>query len=232
MRFHYKNRPFFLQVLCALALCLSLHAQKSMVDLHFITFPKTLNLEPLELLVGEGKTIKVTSSSNSVSKSHQVPALSNWVLGKSSIANGKFTFKAYGKVKALDAKQQLILLLGKGKDVTKGLEIIPIDYSKAAFGGGKYFVVNITDTDISGTIGTSEFSLKPSEHILLAPKPTKVKGLREFAFTTFSYSKDNKAKPFYSSIWSLNKGARDILIFYRDPKSEHLRFHTIKSFIK
>ena len=232
MRFHRPTRTYFLQLLCSLALCLGVHAQESMVNLQFVSFPKEVNSEPLELLIGEGKTIKVEPSSNSVSKSYQVPALSSWKLGKSSIAKGKFKFETYGQVKSITAKTQLILIIRKGKDGAEGLELIPMDYSTAGFAGGKYFVLNITDTEISGAIGTGEFSLKPQEHVLLAPEPSKVKGERKYCFAKFSYTKDEKPYPFFNSTWRFNTAARSMLFFYRDPKTEHLKFHTIRSYIK
>jgi hypothetical protein len=203
-----------------------------MVNLRFVSFPKEVNPEPLALLIGEGKTIKVEASSNSISKSYQCPALSSWVLGKSSVAKGKFKFETYGQVKSIAAKTQLILIIRKGKDGAEGLELIPIDYSQNGFGGGKYFVLNITDTDISGTIGTGEFSLKPQEHVLLAPEPSKVKGDRKYCYAKFSYTKNEKPHPFFNSTWRFNKAARSILFFYNDPKTEHLRFHTIRTYIK
>lgn len=232
MRFNRPTWPYFLQLLCGLALCLSIHAQEAMVNLHFVSFPKSVNSEPLELLIGEGKAITVTSSSNSVSKSYQVPALSSWVLGKSSVAKDKFKFETYGRVKSIEAKTQLILIIRKGKDGAGGLELLPIDYSPAGFGGGKYFVLNINDTEITGSIGTAEFSLKPQEHILLAPAPSKVKGDRKYCFANFSYRKDEKPHSFFNSTWRFNKAARSLLIFYRDPNTEHLRFHTIRSYGK
>ncbi|MFT5905601.1 MAG: hypothetical protein ACI9E1_001199 [Cryomorphaceae bacterium] len=229
MRYH---RPNFLQLLCSLAMCLGAHAQESMVNLHFISFPKEVNLEPLELLIGEGKVIKIETSSNSVSKSYQVPALSSWVLGRSLIEKGKFKFETSGQVKSIAAKTQLILIIRKDKDGDGGLELIPVEFSSAGFGGGKYFVLNITDTEISGTIGTGEFSLKPQEHILLAPEPSKIKDNRKYCFTKFSYNKDKTPRPFFNSTWRFNTAARSILIFHRDPKTEHLKFHTIRSYIK
>ena len=232
MRFNRPTRPYFLQLLCGLTLCLSVHAQEAMVNLHFVSFPKEVNPEPLELLIGEGKTIKIELSSNSVSKSYQVPALSSWVLGRSSIAKGKFKFETYGQVKSIGVNPQLILVIRKGKDGAEGLELIPIDYSKAGFGGGKYFVLNITDTDISGAIGTGEFSLKPQEHVLLAPEPSKVKGDRKYCFAKFSYTKNEKPHPFFNSTWRFNTAARSMVFFYRDPKTERLKFHTIRSYIK
>ncbi len=232
MRFNRTTRPYFLQLLCGLALCLCVHAQEAMVNLHFISFPKTVDSEPLELLIGGGKTIKVTSATNSVSDSYQVPALPSWVLGKSSIAKGKFEFETYGEVKSLNAKTQLIVIIRKGKDGTGGLELIPIDYSTIGFSGGKYYLMNISDTNIEGSIGTGEFSLKPRERTLLAPEPNKVKGERKYCFTKFLYLKEKNMRPFYNSTWRFNLAARSIVIFYRDPKTYHLRYHTIRTYIR
>jgi len=232
MKLYRSTRSSLLQLLGVLVLSLSVHAQEAMVNLQFISLPKESNSEPVDLLIGDGKTIKVDLPFNSVSKSYQVPVLASWILGKASVAKGKFKFESYGKVKSISAKTQLIFVLRKSEDDGGGMELIPVDYSEKTFGGGKYYFINMTDIEIEGSIGKSEFSLKPKKHALLAPEPNEVKGSNRYCYTKFFYLKEKVMQPFLSSTWRFNEGARSLVFFYSNPNTKHLKFHTIRSYVK
>jgi hypothetical protein len=68
------------------------------VSLQFVSFPKAANSQPVELAVGEGETILVELSTNSLSPVYKVNRLSKWVLGKTVAgADGKASFEVYGE---------------------------------------------------------------------------------------------------------------------------------------
>ena len=185
-------------LLCATAVSMSAHAQTSTVNLQFVSFPKAANDEPIELLLGEGRTMVVEIPTNSISKTYKVPALSTWSLGKSSThEEGEFIFQIYGKVQSLGTTDQLILVIRKGRNDTDGLELTPLNNNPEGFSGGKYFLLNATSVDIAGTIGTGKFSLKPKQHDLIAPKPTKIKGDRKYCFAKFFFRKEEEVQPFF-----------------------------------
>lgn len=227
-----KSNPFFLQLLLASFLCLAGIAQTRMVNVHFLYIPEENNSEPLDLLLGDEDTIQVELPTNSVSKNYQVPALAEWTLGKATVDKGKFNFETYGKAKSLSSSVQLIIVSRKSEDDGGGLVLIPVDYSQSTYDGGMYYFVNLSDVDIEGTIGKSEFSLEPNKFSLIAPEPDKVNGDHKYCFAKFSYKKEDAMQPFLSSTWRFNERARTLVLYYRDPQSKSLKTHTVRSYIE
>ena len=130
---------------------------QGVVELQFVSFPRSLNAKPVELLIGEGKTIPVEMPTNSISPVYKVKALSKWVVGKSSVNDeGEPTFDVYGQAPAISSTKQLVLVIRKGKDDASGLKLIPMDYSQVGFGGGKYLLLNAANIDIAGSVGTAD----------------------------------------------------------------------------
>jgi hypothetical protein len=230
-----KLPPFYLIIgfYCLLMNSALAQEAKGEIELQFVSFPKSPNAKLVELAIGEGKTIQVELPTNSISPVYKVKPLAKWALGKSTKdEEGKPSFEVYGQAPAISSTKQLILVIRSGAGDEKGLKLIPMDYSKSNFGGGKYFVMNASSVDIAGAIGTAKFSLKPRSYKLLAPKPTKVKNDREYCFAKFFYRKDSNIQPFFSSTWRFNKAARSMVFFYHDAKTMHLRVHTIRTYIK
>lgn len=175
--------------------------------------------------------MEVEIPTNSISKTYELPALSTWALGKSSTdEEGKFVFQTYGKTQSIGGKDQLILIIRKGVNDADGFELTTLNNSEEGFSGGKYILMNASKVDIAGTIGTGKFSLSPNNHTLIAPKPTKTEGTREYCFAKFHFRKDEEIQPFFSSTWRFNKEARSMVFFYHDPKTKQLRVHTIRSY--
>lgn len=214
--------------LCGLCACTATYAQSPTVDLRFISFPKVANPEPLELLIGEGETIEVEMPTNHISQAYKVPALSKWVLGKSSESEtGKVGFNTFGEAASLKSKSQLVLVMRSGED----LEVTTLDYSPEKFGGGQYLFMNATRVDIAGVIGEEKFALKPGKNIFIAPKPTKQEEGRNYSYARFYFRNQEEAKGFFSATWRLNERARSIVFFYHDPGTKQIRLHTIRSFL-
>ena len=208
-------------------------AQEDQIELQFVTFPKIANAEPVELLIGKGKTIKIELPTNSLSPVYKVNRLSQWALGKSSIgAEDEFIFDAYGKATSLASSKQLILVLRKGVKVSDGLELILVDSQPSKFGGGMYFFMNAARVDIAVILGDKKFALKPRKHKLVQPKPSKVKGKRKYLYTYIAFRNGTKAIPFYESTWRFSKSARCMVFLYHDPHTKQLRTHTIRDYIQ
>ncbi|MES2982537.1 MAG: hypothetical protein V4727_09510 [Verrucomicrobiota bacterium] len=201
------------------------------MNLRFVSFPKSASAEPIELLIGEAKTLEVEIPTNSISISYEVPALTTWALGKSSTnEKGEYVFLAYGKAQSIVAKEQIVIVVRKGLNDADGLTLTTLKNSDEGFSGGKYFLLNATKVDIAGSIGTQKFSLKPSNHSIIAPKPTKTEGDRAYCFAEFFFRKDEEIQPFFSATWRFNEKARSMVFFYHDPKSTQLQVHTIRSY--
>lgn len=208
-------------------------AQEEKVMLQFVTFPKIINAEPVELLVGEGETIKVELPTNSLSPVYKVNRLSQWALGESSIgADEEFAFDVYGKTASLASSKQLILVIRKGAKVSDGLELILMDNQHSKFGGGMYFFMNAAKVDIAVKIGDKKFALKPRKHTLVQPKPSKVEGKRKYLYTYIAFRKGTKTVPFYESTWRFSKKARSMVFLYHDPHTKQLRTHSIRDYIQ
>lgn len=206
------------------------HAQEAeQVTVQFVSFPKSPSPEPVELLLGEGKTIEVKIPSNTISEPYQVPAIATWAVGKTEIGpEEKTIFKIYGQTPALGSKNQLIILVRKGANNAEGMEVIPIDYQNANFGGGKFLFMNTSKVDIAGEVGDEKFVIKPGARSII--KPESQDGAKTF-HTMFYFRKDEEAKPFFSSKWPVNDKARSLVFFYHDPNNQRLRFHSIRNFL-
>ena len=85
----------------------SLFAQEDKVSVRFVSFPEMTKTPKLEVMIGEGKTIKVELPSHVLSKTYKLPATSSWQLGENlESEDGKSAFKSYGTVKAGSASSQ------------------------------------------------------------------------------------------------------------------------------
>lgn len=233
----YQPTSHYLTAIIALfagiTLSLSARAQDATIQLQFISFPKAADSKPVELLLGNGETLKIDLPSRDLSSTYEVPALSSWVLGNTIVnPDGKASFSVYGKTPSISANRQVILVLRKGAKNSDGMELIPMAATPSNFDGGSYFLYNATSVDIAGSIGTGKFSLKPGEYSLISPKPTKVKNDRKYAFAQIFYRKGEDIQPLFSSTWRFNDLARSMVFFYHDPVTKHLRLHTIRDYIK
>jgi len=221
-----------LKLLCYLACCLSLCAQTETVELHFISFPKVSNPEPLELLIGESETLEVELPTNHISKAYKVPALKSWALGKSSDESAqKFSFQSYGITPSINSPKQLVLVTRAGSENSSGIQLATLDYSPDGFGGGEYLFMNATKVDIAGIIGETKFALKPGKSTLVAPEPTKKQGDRDYSYARFFFRNEDTAKGFFSATWRLNERARSMVFFYHDPDTMQIRLHIVRSFL-
>ena len=227
-----KFKPLYLLVSFSWLLIHAAFAEGE-IELQFVSFPKSPDAKPVELLIGEEQTILVEMPTNSISPVYKVKPLSKWVIGKTTVdAEGKPSFDVYGQAPAISSTKQLILVIRSSKGDAGGLKLIPMDYSQAGFGGGKYLLLNAANIDIAGAIGTGKFALKSGKYTLLAPKPTKVKGERKYCFAKFYYRKEKNIQPFFSSTWRFNTAARSMVFFYNDPRTKHLKLHTIRNYVK
>lgn len=187
------------------------------ISLKFLAFPKSPDPEPVELRVGEEKTIEVQTPGNELSQPYQVPQLGSIVVGK-TIKNEKNedVFQVYGSAKALAAKEQIVLLLRKGEANSDGFVVIPLDGQQANFTGASFLFINASNFGVGGLIGDQKFALKPGERRLLKPAPSHEGGICQ---VTLSYLKGEKWKTFYDTRWPANNKYRSIVFFYQDPKS-------------
>lgn len=202
--------------------------QAAGVTLRFLSFPKEIDPQPVELWLGEGKTSKVEIPGNELSAPHKVPPLATWVVGETTKGpDGKPVFKEYGRAKALAAPSQLILLVRKGAQNSDGFAVIPVDSGATRFGGGKFLFANAARVDIAGVVGGERFALKPGQHTIIKPKLEPGAGT---VHATLYYRKEEEAKPFFSSQWPVSANARGLIFLYHDPDTGRLRLHTIRDY--
>jgi hypothetical protein len=204
------------------------------VTLQFVTFPKWVIREPIQMVIGEGKALEFIAPSNSFSKEYQVPKLSHWVFGRTGQnEKGDPVFETFGKGKALGSKSQLILLIRLGKEPKDGLKVIALDSQLGEFGGGQFFYYNASTFDIGGMMGDSKFILKPGEYRIIKPKDKDimVKDGMSFVQTVHLYRKEEKQNPFFNSTWHLNPKARSMIFFYQDNDAKRLKMHTLQDFM-
>ena len=206
------------------------------ITLRFISFPKNASPQPVELLIGDGKTLQVNTPTNALSEPYKVPRLSTWTVGKFEPAKGSDTkpvFNSYGSAPALASANQLILLIRNGKENSDGMRVVPLDNNTSKFGGGQFFFMNASKVDIAGMLGGTQFALKPGKHIIIEPKETNQReGVGgNLCFTEFYFRKETEARPFFSSNWPANNKARSMVFFYHDTHNDRLRMHTIRDYL-
>jgi hypothetical protein len=204
------------------------------VTLQFVTFPKWISREPIQMVIGEGETVEFIAPSNSFSKPYRVPKLPNWVFGRTGQnEKGEPVFETFGQGKALESKSQLILLIRLGKEPKDGLKVIALDSQLGEFGGGQFFYYNASGFDIGGMMGDSRFLLKPGEYRTIKPKPQDIviKQGQSFVQTVHLYRKENVSNPFFNSTWHVNPNARSMIFFYQDNDARRLKMHTLQDFL-
>lgn len=203
------------------------------VLVQFVSFPRSKNPQPLEIFLGDKKTLKIEAPTNSVSPIYKIKRMEYWKLGKSQVdVDGKFSFQAYGQVLAPASNKQLILVLREGKTDADGFKLIPISSAANKFGGGKCLIMNASIVGIAGIIGGEKFVLKPQSNKIITPGTFRQNGKLKIADVRIFFSKDRKPKPFYSSVWRLNDNARNLVFIYNEPKNQKLKLHIIRNYIK
>lgn len=231
------KKPIVRLVLLAIGIGSAVTAQEAeKVTLRFLSFPKCASPQPVELLIGDGKTLEVKIPTNAFSEPYKVPRLATWAVGKlepAKSADANPVFTSYGTAPALASANQLILLIRNGKENADGMRMIPLDNNTDHFGGGKFLFMNAAKVDIAGMLGGTRFALKPGKHVIIEPKEVNRRegGGPEGFFTEFYFRKETEARPFFSSTWPANKKARSMVFFYHDTTNNRLRMHTIRDYI-
>lgn len=219
--------------LCTLFLVTETQAQdQNEVHLQFLSFPKAANSQEVELYLGEGESLKVEIPTNRISKNYVVKPMDRWTLGESiKDEEEKTVFKPFGQAPAINSNKQLILVIRKGRENEDGLILIPMPNTERDFGGGTFFFMNATPLDIAGILSDKKFALKPGKFTLVKPSPSEVKGTYKYCKTELIYRKDGDVRSFFNSNWRLNDKARSLIFIYQDPKSKHIRLHSIRDYL-
>ncbi len=197
------------------------HAQaEGGLSLQFLAFPQHLSPAPIELLIGEGKTMPIEIPGNELSPAYKVKGLTSIVVGiTTKNEKGEPVFKVLGKAPPLASSKQIILLMRKGENNSDGFVVLPIDGTLKEFSGGNYLFINASNLQVGGKIGDKIFKLKPGQRDLIQPAATHEGGGCQ---VTLTYQKEEKWKIFYDTRWSVNKGYRSLVFFYQDPESGSL----------
>lgn len=226
------SRLSILPLLCGLfsVLLPPCTAQEAKVELQLLTFPKTMEILSVELLLGDGKTREIEVSSNELSPVLVVPRVESWVFGKTVQVEGQNpSFKTFGQARAIAAEKQIVLLIRNGREMAEGLEVRPIAGDKSNFGGGGFLFVNAAKVDIAGEAGGEKFAIKPGRHAVVKPKLDGDGGL---IHAMFYFRMEDQPRPFFSSKWPVSDRTRGLIFFYHDPDTQRLRLHTIRNFIE
>lgn len=205
----------------AVPLC---HAQEEQkITLQFLAFPKQESADPIELLVGEGKTIPIDTPGNELSQEYRVARPASIVVGiTTKNAEGEPVFQALGQARCLSAKRQIVLLMRKGEEITDGFEVIPIDGELGHFTGGDYLFINASELAVGGIIGDQKLALKPGQRSMLKPAATHKGGGCQITLSYQRDEKDTKGKVFFDTRWSVNERYRTLVFFYQDRESKKL----------
>lgn len=219
-------------LLTSLTLCLQpcLAQNAGDVSLSFVSFPKSTEPVKLKLSLGEGKLIDVEARSNWLSEPVRVAPSAAWVVGETANGpDGKPVFKELGRTTAQASPQQIVMLVRKGKNNSDGFDLIAVDSRASGLGAGKYLFMNAAKVDVAGVVGEEKFVVKPNQHIIIKPK---IPNGEHTIHTSLYFRKGDEARPFFSSEWRISDDARNLIFFYHDPHTTHIRLHAIKDYIR
>jgi hypothetical protein len=206
--------------LAAVAIHFSRAQAQGDLSLQFLSFPQQISPAPVELLIGEGRTMPIEIPGNEFSPVYKIKRPNSIVVGMTAKnEKGEPVFQILGKAPPLASSKQIILLLRKGETNSDGFMMLPIDGSLSEFPGGNYLFINVAKLSIGGKIGDKIFKLQPGEKELLKPAATHEGGGCQ---VTLTYQKDEEWKIFYDTRWSVNKRYRSLVFFYQDPESGSL----------
>ena len=222
-----KFSPFAALAVAAISTIAS--AQEQKVALRFLSFPQQDPAVPVELLLGENKTIKVDTPGHELSQRYIVPALSSIVVGKTTTdKEGKPFFQIYGQAKSIAAPEQIILLIRKGQQNSDGFVVLPIGADLKDFGGASFLFINASKLRIGGLVGDQKLDISPGQLKTLNPK-ANFDG--DICQVTLSYLKEDTVKTFFDTRWPANKKVRSLVIFYQDPETGRLGLAPIMDII-
>ena len=206
--------------------------EEQKISLQFLAFPAQANPEPIELLVGESKTIPIETPGNELSAEYKISRPSSIVVGVTTAnEKGEPIFQVLGKSPTIASQKQIILLLRKGGNNSDGFTVVPVDGELVNFSGGSYLFINVSQLRVGGIIGDKKFALDPGERNLLKPAPSHVGGGCQ---VTLAYQKDEadtKGKKFYDTRWAVNARYRTLVFFYQDPVAKSLGVAPIVNFL-
>lgn len=181
---------------------------------------KKENPKPVELQIGENKTISIETPSSELSPTYKVKGLASIVVGiTTKNEKGESVFQTLGQAPALASPKQIISLMRKGGTNNDGFVVVPVDGDLAKFSGGNYFFINASNLPVGGKIGDKTFALKPGQKSMLQPAASHAGGGCQ---VTLSYQKDEQWKIFYDTRWTVNTRYRSLIFFYQDPKTGSL----------
>jgi hypothetical protein len=196
------------------------------VKLRFVTFPKTPEPIKAELLMGLKAPVKIEASSNAISEPVSVPSMKEWVIGETSVnPAGEEVFNIFGRVPAAGSKEQIILILRKGSELSEGAKLILIDDTTLAFDLGKILFLNATKINIGGIVGKDKFAVRPGNYKVVEPKPD---ASGRYYHTRLFYEKDGKPKGFYNSNWPYSENSRVMVFIYQDSETGKIHRHVVR----
>lgn len=228
---HSPRLPSFTLLACLLLSNPVANAQTAeKISVRILAFPQIPEPEPVELIVGENsKTIEVDTPGHELSKSYSVPALTTITVGKTTTdSEGKTIFQTYGSAKSIPAKEQIILLIRKGRANSDGFVILPINADLNDFKGASFLFINASNHNVAGKIGDKILQLEPGKRSLLQPIANFEGGVCQ---VTLAYQKQEKWKTFYDTRWPANEKMRTLVFFYQDPTTNRLGIAPISDII-
>jgi hypothetical protein len=224
------NTKLILRIaVAAIAIQFSRAQAEGELSLQFLAFPKQTDPAPIELLIGDGKTIPIEIPGHELSPVYKVSRLASIAVGLTTKnEKGAAVFQLLGKAPPLAASKQIILLLRKGENNSDGFVVLPIDGELAKFPGGNYLFINACKLAVGGKIGDKIFKLKPGQRDLIQPAATHEGGGCQ---VTLTYQDEEKWRIFYDTRWSVNKRYRSLIFFYQDPESGSVGVAPIVDFL-
>lgn len=195
-------------------------AQETTLQMRFLAFPPHPQPEPVELVTGEGQTIQVDTPGHEMTVPYTVPKLATIVVGKSSVGEGgKPVFQTFGQAPAINAKQQIVLLLRKGEKNADGFVVLPINGDLETFGGAHFYFINTSSYQIGGRIGDKKIQMDPGQRTMVKPAPDFPGGICQ---VSLAYMRDKEWKMFFDTRWPANEKTRALVFFYQNPKTGKL----------
>jgi len=209
----------------AICLMMAMAPAEEKISIQFLSFPKTQNLEPIELLVGEEKTIDIYIPGHELSPVYKVDRMATIAVGRTvTMDDGTRSFQVLGRAPSISADRQIILLLRKGPENSDGFRVLPINGQLDEFKGGTFMVFNAMNVPAGGMIGDEKFALNPGQRRLIKPKATHAGGGCQ---VTLAYQHEDEWNTFFDTRWTVNERFRSMVFFVQDPETQRIGISTV-----
>ena len=213
------TRLFYLSLLCLISVSLATQAAAKGAEVRFLAERLPENLGKVVLASAKERSKPFDLPMNNLSRPQESPARVFRILS----AEQKTLHATVTLPKEGDSFVILLLLTSKN-DYTP--VVIPFDNPN--FKAGDFYLHNSADKAVLGSVGTSEFSLKPELGTMFRPKGASTAGFYDVIIRA---KEEDDNRVISTTRWMKSKHMRYYVFFYTDPKTKRVVYRMVEEFV-